>query len=70
MFSGPNKERLLVEVILQHFYRQVNKQSKQNIKRNLMQGQLEISSTLAREAGVDELAEQRQPFLEVKVLLV
>ena len=24
VFSGPNKERLLVEVILQHFYRQVN----------------------------------------------
>ena len=33
--------------------------------KGLMQGQLEISSTLAREAGVDELAEQREPFLEV-----
>ena len=33
-----------------------------------MQGQLEISSTLAREAGVDELAEQRQPFLEVALI--
>ena len=35
-----------------------------------MQGQLEISSTLAREAGVDELAEQREPFLEVLMLLM
>ena len=34
----------------------------------MMQGQLEISSTLAREAGVDELAEQREPFLEVMVV--
>ena len=29
---------------------------------------MEISSTLAREAGVDELAEQREPFLEVMVV--
>ena len=35
-----------------------------------MQGQLEISSTLAREAGVDELAEQREPFLEVPVVII
>ena len=35
----------------------------------MMQGQLEISSTLAREAGVDELAEQREPFLEVIVMV-
>ena len=31
---------------------------------------MEISSTLAREAGVDELAEQREPFLEVPVVFV
>ena len=30
-----------------------------------VQGQLDISSTLAREAGVDAPIEQRQPFLEV-----
>jgi len=54
VFSGPNKERLLSEVILQHFYRQ---------------GQLDISSTLAREAGVDAPIEQRQPFLEVNRIL-
>jgi len=54
VFSGPSKERLLSEVILQHFYRQ---------------GQLEIASTLAREAGVQEVPEQRQPFLEVNRIL-
>ena len=31
---------------------------------------MEISSTLAREAGVDELAEQREPFLEVPMVLM
>ena len=36
----------------------------------MTQGQLEISSTLAREAGVDELSEQREPFLEVMVMVV
>ena len=36
----------------------------------MTQGQLEISSTLAREAGVDELSEQREPFLEVMVMMV
>ena len=35
-----------------------------------VQGQLDISSTLAREAGVDAPIEQRQPFLEVTFLKV
>ena len=33
--------------------------------KTFVQGQLDISSTLAREAGVDAPIEQRQPFLEV-----
>lgn len=54
VFSGASKERLLSEVILQHFYRQ---------------GQLEISHSLAKEAGIQESPEHRQPFLEVNRIL-
>jgi len=54
VFSGPSKEHLLNEVILQHFYRQ---------------GQLDISATLAREAGMQEVAAHREPFLEVNRIL-
>jgi len=54
VFSGPSKEHLLNEVILQHFYRQ---------------GRLDLSATLAREAAVLEFPTQREPFLEVNAIL-
>lgn len=54
VFSGPTKEQLLNEVILQHFYRQ---------------GQLHISETLALESNIHEYQSQKEPFLELNRIL-
>jgi len=54
VFSGPTKENLLHEVVLQHLYRQ---------------GQLAISESLAQEANIAEYQAQREPFLEVNRIL-
>jgi len=54
VFSGPTKEQLLNEVILQHFYRQ---------------GQLHISEALANESGIHEYQSQKEPFLELNRIL-
>lgn len=54
VFSGPTKEHLLNEVILQHLYRQ---------------GQLEISQLLAQESGIHEYQSQKEPFLELNNIL-
>jgi len=54
VFSGPTKETLLHEVVLQHLYRQ---------------GQLVISESLAQEANIQEYQAQREPFLEVNRIL-
>jgi len=54
VFSGPTKEQLLNEVILQHFYRQ---------------GQLHISEALATESGIHEYQSQKEPFLELNRIL-
>jgi len=54
VFSGPTKENLLHEVVLQHLYRQ---------------GQLVIAESLAQEANILEYQAQREPFLEVNAIL-
>jgi len=54
VFSGPTKEHLLNEVILQHLYRQ---------------GQLEISQLLAQESGIHEYQSQKEPFVELNRIL-
>jgi len=53
-FSGPSKEHLLNEVILQHLYRQ---------------GQLDISESLAQESGIHEYKSQKEPFIEMNRIL-
>jgi len=54
VFSGPSKEHLLTEVILQHLCRE---------------GRLNISESLAKEAGVTEFQAQQEPFLEINRIL-
>jgi len=54
VFSGPSKEHLLTEVILQHLYRE---------------GRLDISEALSRESGIAEYQEQKEPFLELNQIL-
>merc|ERR1711892_197375 len=54
VFSGPSKEHLLTEVILQHLYRE---------------GRLDISEALSRESGIAEYQEQKEPFLELNPIL-
>jgi len=53
-FSGPSKEHLLNEVILQHLYRQ---------------GQLDISEALAQESGIHEYKSQKEPFIQINNIL-
>jgi len=54
VFSGPNKEHLLTEVILQHLYRE---------------GRVDISEALSKESGITEYQEQKEPFLELNQIL-
>eukprot|EP00092_Neocalanus_flemingeri_P031634 GFUD01034352.1.p1 GENE.GFUD01034352.1~~GFUD01034352.1.p1 ORF type:complete len:409 (-),score=117.62 GFUD01034352.1:53-1279(-) len=54
VFSGPSKEHLLTEVILQHLYRE---------------GRLDISEALSRECGITEYQDQKEPFLELNKIL-
>jgi len=54
VFSGPNKEHLLTEVILQHLYRE---------------GRVDISESLSKESGITEYQEQKEPFLELNQIL-
>lgn len=54
VFSGPSKEHLLTEVILQHLCRE---------------GRLNISDALTRESGITEYQAQQEPFLELNQIL-
>jgi len=54
VFSGPSKEHLLTEVILQHLYRE---------------GRLDISESLSRESGITEYQEKKEPFQELNQIL-
>jgi hypothetical protein len=54
VFSGPNKDHLLNEVILQHLYRQ---------------GHLAIAKALAEESGIHEYKSQKEPFLALNSIL-
>ena len=54
VFSGPSKEHLLTEVILQHLCRE---------------GRLNISDALTRESGITEYHAQQEPFLELNQIL-
>jgi len=54
VFTGPSKEHLLTEVILQHLYRE---------------GRLDISEALSRESGITEYQEHKEPFLELNKIL-
>ncbi len=52
--AGPEQQRRLNEVILQHFYRQ---------------GQLDLSDALADEANLGDLKLSKEPFLELNSIL-
>lgn len=55
VFASPEQQRMLNEVILQHFYRQ---------------GQLEISDVLADEAGLaPDVRQSKEPFQELNAIL-
>ena len=54
VFSGPSKEHLLTEVILQHL---------------CGEGRLNISDALTRESGITEYQAQQEPFLELNQIL-
>ncbi|CAG0897335.1 unnamed protein product [Darwinula stevensoni] len=52
--SGPDKERLLNQVICQHFFRQ---------------GMLDIGEELAKEAGLNMQLDRKEPFLELNQII-
>merc|ERR1712050_176399 len=54
VFSGPGKESLLTEVILQHLCRE---------------GRINITQELTRESGISENQSQQEPFMQLNQIL-